>query len=330
MRGFCGAFWRSPMRSPAWTARRRPAGMDRQTLRDWILRYNAHGLEGLRDRWSKGRPGGLSQKSRPNSPPSFFAAPILRRRALEDLARISQDRFSKSFHPASMSRVVRRLGFSRQKARPSHPKKGQARRRQAALPPNAGNCQSRHDHGRGERANERSGPFMMRSRVCPARRRLPWPVTRRQTPFPLPARIENVSVAPLMQHRENDDIIIFGREVNGIGKAAHERPAKQPVNLGKTSGMRGGLLEYGVGFGEKCGSEPRLARLVTIPSRRGHRPALPGGSATSFARGIAEFCFDVSPSARGRRIVPMRREACIEFVAVPVRNSQLLRLIRER
>jgi len=61
---------------------------------------------------------------------------------LEDLARISQERFGKPFHPASMSRVVRRLGFSRQKARPSHPRKDPAA--QAAFkksPRNAqGNC----------------------------------------------------------------------------------------------------------------------------------------------------------------------------------------------
>jgi hypothetical protein len=28
----------------------RAAGMDRQTLRDWVHRYNAEGIEGLRDR----------------------------------------------------------------------------------------------------------------------------------------------------------------------------------------------------------------------------------------------------------------------------------------
>jgi transposase len=41
----------------------------------------------------------------------------------EDLARICEARFGKSFHPASMGRVLKRLGFSRQKARPSHPQK---------------------------------------------------------------------------------------------------------------------------------------------------------------------------------------------------------------
>ena len=28
----------------------RQAGMDRQTLRDWVIRFNAEGIEGLRDR----------------------------------------------------------------------------------------------------------------------------------------------------------------------------------------------------------------------------------------------------------------------------------------
>ena len=32
------------------------AGMDRQTLRDWVIRYNEHGLDGLADRPREGRP----------------------------------------------------------------------------------------------------------------------------------------------------------------------------------------------------------------------------------------------------------------------------------
>src|SRR3712207_3870967 len=34
----------------------RTAGMDRQTLRDWVHRYNAAGIEGLSDRPRAGRP----------------------------------------------------------------------------------------------------------------------------------------------------------------------------------------------------------------------------------------------------------------------------------
>ena len=42
------------------TAAAQSAGMDRQTLRDWVIRYNAAGVEGLRDRPRPGRPGQLS------------------------------------------------------------------------------------------------------------------------------------------------------------------------------------------------------------------------------------------------------------------------------
>jgi len=35
-------------------------GMNRQTLRDWVHRYNEHGVEGLRDTRNKGRAPALS------------------------------------------------------------------------------------------------------------------------------------------------------------------------------------------------------------------------------------------------------------------------------
>jgi transposase len=37
-------------------------GMDRQTLRDWVLRYNAEGVDGLRSRKSPGRPPALTKE----------------------------------------------------------------------------------------------------------------------------------------------------------------------------------------------------------------------------------------------------------------------------
>ena len=39
----------------------RAAGMDRQTLRDWVHRYNAEGVAGLRDRPRPDRPCGLDE-----------------------------------------------------------------------------------------------------------------------------------------------------------------------------------------------------------------------------------------------------------------------------
>lgn len=57
----------------------RSAGMDRQTLRDWVIRYNADGIEGHADRWGDGRPprldadqqaerGGISRNQRAGMP----------------------------------------------------------------------------------------------------------------------------------------------------------------------------------------------------------------------------------------------------------------------
>src|SRR3954467_11013560 len=42
----------------------RAAGMDRQTLRDWVHRYNAEGVAGLRDRPRPGRPCALDEGRR--------------------------------------------------------------------------------------------------------------------------------------------------------------------------------------------------------------------------------------------------------------------------
>lgn len=107
------------------------AGMDRQTLRDWVLRYNADGVAGLADRWGHGRPPRLAADEQAELAQVILDGPDsevdgISAYTLEDLARLSAERFGKPFHRASMSRVVRRLGFSRQKARPHHPDKDEA------------------------------------------------------------------------------------------------------------------------------------------------------------------------------------------------------------
>jgi transposase len=109
----------------------RSAGMDRQTLRDWVVRYNADGIAGLADRWGDGRPARLDADEQAALARVILAGPDpevdgISAYTLEDLALLSAERFGKPFHPASMSRVMRRLGFSRQKARPHHPDKDEA------------------------------------------------------------------------------------------------------------------------------------------------------------------------------------------------------------
>ena len=107
------------------------AGMDRQTLRDWVIRYNAHGLDGLNDCWGDGRPPRLEPQEQAELISIVLKGPDTEADGLsaftrEDVVRICEARFGKTFHPASLGRLLKRLGFSRQKARPSHPQKDPA------------------------------------------------------------------------------------------------------------------------------------------------------------------------------------------------------------
>ena len=104
----------------------RLAGMERQALRDAVIRYNAEGLAGLHDRPKPGRTPTLTQGEQ-----ASLRAVILRGPdpvcdgggdwTLPMLCRWLESRFGKTLHPASLSRVVRRLDLSRQKTRPLHP-----------------------------------------------------------------------------------------------------------------------------------------------------------------------------------------------------------------
>ncbi len=108
------------------------AGMDRQALRDWVIRYNDHGLDGLADQWGDGRPTTLSSEEQAELIDIIMAGcnpevTGLSAYTLEDLAAICAERFGKQLHPWSVGRMLRRLGLSRQKTRPSHPMKDPAK-----------------------------------------------------------------------------------------------------------------------------------------------------------------------------------------------------------
>lgn len=104
----------------------RLAGMERQALRDAVIRYNQEGLEGLRDRPKPGRPPTLTEGEQ-----ALLRAKILQRPSPQDgcrdwtlpaLCRWIETRFAKRLHPASLSRIMRGLDLSRQKTRPQHPR----------------------------------------------------------------------------------------------------------------------------------------------------------------------------------------------------------------
>lgn len=111
----------------------RLAGMERQALRDAAVRYNAEGLAGLRDRPRPGAPSRLDDERRAALRRLVLDGPDVEATGLSawtlpELCREVEALWGVAYHPGHMSKVVRRLGLSRQKARPSHPKADPAAR----------------------------------------------------------------------------------------------------------------------------------------------------------------------------------------------------------
>jgi transposase len=104
----------------------RLVGMERQALRDAVVRYNEEGIAGLHDRPKPGRPQRLSEAEQAALAARVFTEPDPARDGTAawtraDLCAWLEGRFGKAFHPSSLSRVLRRLDLSRQKVRPVHP-----------------------------------------------------------------------------------------------------------------------------------------------------------------------------------------------------------------
>jgi transposase len=104
----------------------RLAGMERQALRDAVVRYNAEGLAGLHDRPKPGRPQRLSEAEQAALAARVFRGPDPGRDGVAawtraDLCSWLEARFGKAFHPSSLSRVLGRLALTHQKTRPVHP-----------------------------------------------------------------------------------------------------------------------------------------------------------------------------------------------------------------
>jgi transposase len=96
----------------------RSAGMDRQTLRDWVIRYNEHGVAGLSDVWKGGRPPMLTLDEQAEVLAIVMAGPDPEKDGFcaftrDDLVAIAKKKFGKVMHPTSMGRLLRKLGLSR-------------------------------------------------------------------------------------------------------------------------------------------------------------------------------------------------------------------------
>lgn len=101
-------------------------GMDRQTLRDWVIRYNEQGIAGLADQHGGGSVPKLSEAETAQLAEWVRQGPDpedgLVRWRLSDLRRRIMDRFFVSLDERSISRILKTLSFSHVSVRPRHPK----------------------------------------------------------------------------------------------------------------------------------------------------------------------------------------------------------------
>ena len=105
-------------------------GMDRQTLRDWVDRFNEHGPDGLTDAWSKGKPPRLSADQKAELAHLVETGPdraihgVVRWRRV-DLRHVIAERFGVVYHERTVGKLLHQLGFSHVSARPRHPAQDQ-------------------------------------------------------------------------------------------------------------------------------------------------------------------------------------------------------------
>jgi transposase len=103
-------------------------GMDRQTLRDWVHRYNAEGLEGLSDRRPPGRAARLTAEQAAavarwvRQGPELARHGVVRWRRIDLCAELERE-FGVKLAERTMGTLLRRLGFRRLSVRPYHPQK---------------------------------------------------------------------------------------------------------------------------------------------------------------------------------------------------------------
>jgi transposase len=112
---------------PRWKAAAM-SGMDRQTLCDWVHRYNAEGIAGLRNRAGAGGPKPALTEAQEatlaswvNTGPDLKTDKVVRWRR-QDLRDKLRHQFGVTLHERSVGKILHRLGFSHVSVRPRHPK----------------------------------------------------------------------------------------------------------------------------------------------------------------------------------------------------------------
>ena len=101
------------------------AGVTLQIIRDWVLRFNAEGPDGLRTRKAPGRASILNDEQRARLAEIVEAGPLpsvhgVVRWRLVDLAQWLWDEFGVSISRHTLSRELRAMGYRKLSARPRH------------------------------------------------------------------------------------------------------------------------------------------------------------------------------------------------------------------
>lgn len=109
----------------------RAVGAERQALRDWVIRYNAEGLDGLKNRPKPGR----TPRLRGDNLEAFdrlveegpdLAVDQLVRWRCADLKEVAKERFGVALSERSVGRILNQLRFVRLSVRPQHPQGDEA------------------------------------------------------------------------------------------------------------------------------------------------------------------------------------------------------------
>jgi transposase len=107
------------------------SGMDRQTLRDWVHRYNDEGIDGLKSRSAPGRAPALTDEQMAELRALVIQGPdpmthkVVRWRCVDLRAEVAR-RFSVDVHESTIGKWLHQLGLTRLQPRPFHPKKDAA------------------------------------------------------------------------------------------------------------------------------------------------------------------------------------------------------------
>ena len=101
--------------------------MDRQTLRDWVHRYNAEGIDGLKSHTSPGRALTDAQmaalKTLVIAGPNPAEHKVVALWRCSDLQAEVARRFAVEVHESTIGKWLRKLRLTRLQPRPCHPKK---------------------------------------------------------------------------------------------------------------------------------------------------------------------------------------------------------------